>query len=534
MSKVIDAEDSRVTVVAAHRVKPGKEKAFEQIMSGMLEAAMTFEGHLGANVLRPTAPDELQYRIIFKFDRMSNLHRWETSEVRHEWLARLADLTQDGDKSKLQILTSLETWFTLPAQQGGAPPPIVGDYGEGAAEGGQIHVIGGRFRTLALVASFVFSAATAPPSSAADRLLIATEQAPVQNARARSSGDAPSEGSLIVLDIGSDPARPRLAARVPLPAPPSDAPKAIAVDPSGRIALIAGVNRSATSSADGNRGKPEGRIFVVDLESSPPALVQTLVVGRGPSGLSISPRGDLALVAERADKSIGVLTINGKRVRYLGSTPLDGEPVDVAITPDGRRAVAALFSAHAAAILEIDRTTLRVAPKRIPSSLHPFKVAIAPDGRQALVSNLGAPLPGSDGHADSISAIDMTATPPRVFDFVEGGDAPAGLAISPRGNLAIAAALNGCEAPPGSDLYHAKSQGWVLEIKADGPGFQSNIDLGPCSQAVGFNPSGDYFYAASMLDRSLTVFHVDGIKVSDTGTRIALDDQPVSLAVSVQ
>lgn len=123
MSESRNAEDSPVTVVAAHRVKPGKEKAFEETMSGMIQAAMTFEGHLGANVLRPTSSNASQYRIIFKFDRMSNLHCWETSQIRHEWLIRLADLTQDEDRSKLQVLTGLETWFTLPTQESVVPPP---------------------------------------------------------------------------------------------------------------------------------------------------------------------------------------------------------------------------------------------------------------------------------------------------------------------------------------------------------------------------------------------------------------------------
>lgn len=123
MSESRNAEDSPVTVVAAHRVKPGKEKAFEETISGMIQAAMTFEGHLGANVLRPTNPSAPQYHIIFKFDRVSNLHRWEESQMRHVWLVRLANLTQDEDKSKLQILTGLETWFTLPALPSSTVPP---------------------------------------------------------------------------------------------------------------------------------------------------------------------------------------------------------------------------------------------------------------------------------------------------------------------------------------------------------------------------------------------------------------------------
>ena len=90
-------------------------------MSGLIQTAMSFEGHLGANILRPTNPDDPQYQLIFKFNRMSNLRRWEESPELREWLVHLAKLTQDS--SPLQILTGLETWFTLPRSRAVAPPP---------------------------------------------------------------------------------------------------------------------------------------------------------------------------------------------------------------------------------------------------------------------------------------------------------------------------------------------------------------------------------------------------------------------------
>ncbi|MEA5504410.1 antibiotic biosynthesis monooxygenase [Halotia wernerae UHCC 0503] len=120
MSKQSSADDPPVTVIAAHRVKPDREKAFEEIMSNLIQAAMTFEGHLGTNVIRPNDSKDPQYRIIFKFDRISNLHRWENSEIRQRWLVRLTELTHES--LPYQILTGLETWFTLPGQRTIEPP----------------------------------------------------------------------------------------------------------------------------------------------------------------------------------------------------------------------------------------------------------------------------------------------------------------------------------------------------------------------------------------------------------------------------
>lgn len=80
--KQIHSADPPVTVVISRRVKPGCKKAFEKFISGITSAAMTFDGHLGTNVFRPSSPQDNEYKIIFKFDRASNLQIWEESECR--------------------------------------------------------------------------------------------------------------------------------------------------------------------------------------------------------------------------------------------------------------------------------------------------------------------------------------------------------------------------------------------------------------------------------------------------------------------
>ena len=116
-----NSDDPPVTIAISRRVKPGCEEAFEAIIKSIIAAAMTFEEHLGVNVFRPTDPSNPEYWIIFKFDRASNLRRWEQSEIRREWLARAESLTLDPPE--IQNFTGLETWFTLPTQRAIVPPP---------------------------------------------------------------------------------------------------------------------------------------------------------------------------------------------------------------------------------------------------------------------------------------------------------------------------------------------------------------------------------------------------------------------------
>ena len=109
--------DLPVTVIRSRRVKPGQEAAFEVLIAGLVEAARRFEGHQGATVLRPVDPADPEYRVVFRFDRLSNLRRWERSEERARWVARVREVTE---REGTEELTGLEAWFPPPPA---APAP---------------------------------------------------------------------------------------------------------------------------------------------------------------------------------------------------------------------------------------------------------------------------------------------------------------------------------------------------------------------------------------------------------------------------
>jgi uncharacterized protein len=121
MQPVDRSSDPPVTVDVVQKIIPSREAEFEQVLADLIKAAEAFEGHLGANVFRPSDRANPEYRIVFKFDHLSNLRQWEASAIRRKLLERANHLTV-GD-SKWQTLTGLETWFTLATQQPIVPPP---------------------------------------------------------------------------------------------------------------------------------------------------------------------------------------------------------------------------------------------------------------------------------------------------------------------------------------------------------------------------------------------------------------------------
>lgn len=114
-------DDPPVTAVASRWVKQGREQEFEEWLSGILAAAKEAPGYLGSEVLRPSdSEDDNEYRVVFRFDHASNLHAWENSEERQNWLRKVEPLQHE---EKVHVLTGLETWFTLPSKVGEPSPP---------------------------------------------------------------------------------------------------------------------------------------------------------------------------------------------------------------------------------------------------------------------------------------------------------------------------------------------------------------------------------------------------------------------------
>jgi uncharacterized protein len=114
-------ESVPVTVVVSRRIKPGREAEYEHWVRGVGEVAGRFPGHQGINVIRPRDKANPEYVLIFRFDHYYNLKRWTESTERAEWVARVAPLCEAA--AKIEVLTGLEAWFTLPDKPPAPPPP---------------------------------------------------------------------------------------------------------------------------------------------------------------------------------------------------------------------------------------------------------------------------------------------------------------------------------------------------------------------------------------------------------------------------
>ncbi|MBR9912770.1 MAG: antibiotic biosynthesis monooxygenase [Gammaproteobacteria bacterium] len=110
-----------VTVSISRKVKPGCEADYEHWISGVIEAASSYPGHLGTSVLRPGPATRHEYVIIYRFDNYQHCQAWEQSELRQHWLQQLAGLTEGEPQTRRS--TGLEFWFDLPELPSHRTPP---------------------------------------------------------------------------------------------------------------------------------------------------------------------------------------------------------------------------------------------------------------------------------------------------------------------------------------------------------------------------------------------------------------------------
>ncbi len=335
----------------------------------------------------------------------------------------------------------------------------------------------------------------------------------------------PGNDAVLVMDV-SNPAKPRIRASLPLMNSLIGPPTNLQITPDGKLGLVA---NSVVTTQNGTAWKisMDTKLFVIDLNASPPKLADTVTVGTQPSGIAISHDGSLALIANRAGKSVSVVSIRNGTVKALGDVPLEQEAAAVAIAPDGRRAFVCLNLVNKIAVLTIDGQKVTYDKSLdIPAAINPYNIDITPDGKYVIASNTGAGQTNSDAEV----VIDATGPHPHVIDIASPGNGPEGFAISPNGHWAVAPLLLGSGAKEG-DWF--KTRNGELAVMSIGPEGRLTVTgkapLGALPEGVAFSPDSQYVYVGNYIDKTLQVFRLNNGKPVQAGPAIALPGQPASM-----
>ena len=383
-----------------------------------------------------------------------------------------------------------------------------------------------------LLTGVAFACLAASPAFAKPFMIVGNDEKALWDDEGKTILSPAGKDSVLVVDL-ADPEEPKIVASFPLKNSVVGPPVNLAIDPTGSVALVAdSVNTVEDNGA--LKQVPDDKLHIIDMKSSPPKHVGTIAVGKQPSGLDISPDGKTALVANRGDNSISVLSINGTDVKLVETVPMGDSVAHVVFTPDGKHALAAKPIANRIAWLDVgpDGHVTYGKYDMVPGPF-PYNVAVVPGTTIALTSdngNAGA----SDGSVDTASVIDFGATPPRVIDKVVVGDGPEGLAVSPKGDLAVSVILRGSNAAKAAFFYNKTGAVDVLKIEGKKVTRIKTIEVGGLPEAAAFTPEGRYILVGNYLDKDFSILRVQGTEVTDTGKRFKVPGHPASARMGPQ
>jgi DNA-binding beta-propeller fold protein YncE len=334
--------------------------------------------------------------------------------------------------------------------------------------------------------------------------------------------------TLTLLDASQFP--PKVAAEVEVENGIQGPPQAVAVTPDAALALVGAPTRY---DRDAKKLLMDSFVQVVDMRATPPAVTR-LDIGSHPQGIAIDRSGRLALVA-CVDGTVVVLGIDGNHVTIVDTLKIAKKRLaGVSFTHDGRHALVSLRDEQGVAVLDVAGSQVTDSGVRLSSGVAPYTVDVSSDGKWAVVSNVGlAGVPSYEGKlegdADTITLIDVSHEPFRAVQHVSVPSLPEGVAISPDGKWIGVQAMDGSNLTPDNPGRHARGKVVLFDISNGQAVKVSEAPGGEAAQGIVFTADSKYLIVQFNVEKQLALYAVNGGHLRDTGARIALTGGPSSL-----
>jgi DNA-binding beta-propeller fold protein YncE len=333
--------------------------------------------------------------------------------------------------------------------------------------------------------------------------------------------------TISLIDLSASP--PKLLAEVPVPASVVGPPMSVAVTPDEQIALVTAAMK--IDPADPTKQAANNVVSVIDLgapqtsiagrikravtkEQAPagynPKVIATLQVGAGAAGLSINRAGTMALVANRNEGTVSILTISGKTVTVAGKLDLGNDksgPSHVVFLPDGKSALVTRDNDHKISEIRIDGNKVELTKRDFAAGLRPYGIDIARDGDVAVVANIG---PGT-GDNDTVSVIDLKGSPPRVVNTLTVGPTPEGIKMSPDGKLVAVGIMDGSNKAPNSPFF--KEGGKLIVYGRTGTQLSkiAEAPIGKWCQGIAWSRNSRTIAVQCMVEEEIQLFQIAGV-----------------------
>jgi DNA-binding beta-propeller fold protein YncE len=322
----------------------------------------------------------------------------------------------------------------------------------------------------------------------------------------------PAPDTVTIIDLGVSP--PKVVGEVQAPSSVAGPPQNVAITPDEAIALVS--SNQKLDPADPKRLVNDNRLSVIDLKANPPAVIATLELGAAPAGIAINRAGNLALVANRGEGTVSILTISGKTVSATGKIDFGAKtsgPSAVAFSPDGKTALVTRDGDHKISVLSVDGTKVEDTKRLMTGGIRPYPIEISPKGDIAVTGNQG----GGAGDIDTINVLDLKGKAPRIVRTIDVGQIVEGVAFSVDGNFVAVTAQDGSNRAPNHPFYSDAGLAVVFAVNGTELTKVAEAKIGKWNQGIAWSRDGKTLLAQNMVEKSLSVLAFDGKTLKVTG-----------------
>jgi len=347
--------------------------------------------------------------------------------------------------------------------------------------------------------------------------------------------------NIAVIDLNQSP--PKIIGTLDVPNCMFGPPAVVAVAHNGSFALV--TNALKFNPDDATKFVLDDTLSVIDLKDPRhPTVVQTLHAGAGATGVSINKQDTLALVAATGG-TVSAFSIAGNTLTPVGQVELEAkaQPVDVAISPDGKTALVAERSGNGVVRLAIDGTHLTNTGVVIPTGHQSYGVVFSPDGKFAYNTNTAGmviaedfqpparragPFQGSTRLA-TVTVIDVNSN--EVLSMVEVGAGSENLTLSPDGKYLAVTVVNNSSRP--GPNYNANGLLKIYRVEGSNLTEVTEAKTGGWGQGAAWNKNHTLILQQSGIDKDIEVYRFDGKSLIRQPTTFKFDSRPGSIATAL-
>ncbi|MDR0902926.1 MAG: lactonase family protein [Opitutaceae bacterium] len=352
-------------------------------------------------------------------------------------------------------------------------------------------------------------------------IVVANDEGVVYNSRGESAvREGAGPGSVTAVVFSGE--IPRVSTVAGVPASLTGAPVSIALHPRLPLLIVTAAMRRVMDGGGAGQA-PDNRVSLLRMESGVLTRVATLEVGSQPSGVSFSPDGSLAYVANRNEGSVSIIEVDGGAMKERARVTLaekDASLTHVQISPDGRRALATLNNTDEILFLAIDSRGAPVVAQRIKSGKGPYAARFSPDGRAAVVAHIWSnEIVFFSVGDDSLHETGRMATAriPEGIDISRDGE---WLAVNCLGGFGLTDAAN--------PAFGTAARVYLLQREGGKyvPRDEMSMPDGP--QFAVFTPSGKHLAVAGTGSKKLRLFDCEGGRLRPSHIDINLPSEPAA------